>query len=108
MGFFTWHQRQTEQWIARLGITPYQALWWAWGKGIVLGAIGYWLLVVAGLIRAGALVGSAHAMLVDASCKMPEFAPEEAKRVTGGDCGAPPSVIQAALAPGMAASRERV
>ena len=38
MGFFTWHQRQTEQWIARLGITPYQALWWALGKGIVLGA----------------------------------------------------------------------
>ena len=45
MGFFTWHQRQTEQWIARLGITPYQALWWGWGKGIVLGAIGYWWLL---------------------------------------------------------------
>ena len=45
VGFFNWHQRQTEQLIARLGITPYQALWWAWGKGIVLGAIGYWWLL---------------------------------------------------------------
>ena len=45
VGFVNWHQRQTEQLIARLGITPYQALWWAWGKGVVLGAIGYWWLL---------------------------------------------------------------
>ena len=45
MGFFTWHERQTEQWIDRLGITPYQALWWAWGKRVFLGAVGYWWLL---------------------------------------------------------------
>jgi hypothetical protein len=45
MIFLEWHQRQTEQWIERLGITPYQALWWAWAKGVVLGAVGYWWLL---------------------------------------------------------------
>ena len=44
MGFFSWHQRQTEQWIARLGITPFQALWWAWTKGFGTGLLVYWWL----------------------------------------------------------------
>ena len=45
MGFFEWHQRQTEQWMARLHMTPYQALWLAWFKGLVLGAVVAWWLL---------------------------------------------------------------
>ena len=45
MTFFDWHRRQTQQWMARLHMTPYQALWFAWFKGIVLGAaVAWWLL----------------------------------------------------------------
>ena len=64
--------------------------------------------MVAGLIRVGVFVGTAYGALVDAARRMPELAPEGAKSVTGGGYGAPPSVIQAALAPGIAASSERV
>ena len=64
--------------------------------------------MVAGLIRAGVFVGTADDALADAARKMPAFAPEEAKRVTGDGCGAPPSAIQAAFAPGIAASNDRV
>ena len=45
MTFFDWHRRQTEQWMARLRMTPYQALWFAWFKGIVLGAVACWWLL---------------------------------------------------------------
>ena len=45
MTFFDWHRRQTEQWMARLHMTPYQALWFAWFKGIVLGAVACWWLL---------------------------------------------------------------
>ena len=45
MGFFVWHKRQTEQWMARLRMTSYQALWFAWFKGLVLGAAVVWWLL---------------------------------------------------------------
>jgi H+/Cl- antiporter ClcA len=46
MTFFDWHQRQTEQWMERLHMSLYQALWFAWFKGAVLGAaVCWWLLV---------------------------------------------------------------
>jgi len=42
---FAWHQRQTEQWVERLRMTPYQALWFAWFKSVALGAaVCWWLL----------------------------------------------------------------
>jgi len=44
MGLAAWHKRYTEQWIARLGITAYQALWWAWLKGFACGLLEYWWL----------------------------------------------------------------
>lgn len=45
MGFFAWHQRQTDKWMERLHMTPYQALWFAGFKGAVLGAaVCWWLL----------------------------------------------------------------
>ena len=44
MGFFSWHQRVTEQWIERLRLSTYQALWWAWLKGVVVGLLLYWWL----------------------------------------------------------------
>jgi hypothetical protein len=45
MTFFDWHRRQTEQWMQRLRMTPYQAMWFAWFKGAVLGAaVSWWLL----------------------------------------------------------------
>ena len=45
MTFFDWHRRQTEQWMERLHMTPYQALWFAWFKGLVLGAAATWWLL---------------------------------------------------------------
>jgi len=41
---FDWHKRQTERWVARLGLSAYQALWWAWAKGFVFGLLVYWWL----------------------------------------------------------------
>ena len=46
MKLFDWHQRQTEWWLDRLGMTPYDALWFAYVKGalttlFVLWALGY-------------------------------------------------------------------
>lgn len=44
MGFFTWHQRQTEWWLTRLGMNPYAALWFAYLKGIVTTLLMLWFL----------------------------------------------------------------
>ena len=41
---FDWNKRQTERWVARLGLSAYQALWWAWAKGFVFGLLVYWWL----------------------------------------------------------------
>ena len=45
MTFFQWHQRVTDEWLARLHMTPYQAMWFAWIKGIVFGAVACWWLM---------------------------------------------------------------
>jgi hypothetical protein len=44
MKFFDWHQRQTEWWLDRLGMTPYAALWFAYVKGAVTTLLVLWLL----------------------------------------------------------------
>ena len=44
MKFFDWHQRQTEWWLDRLGMTPYTALWFAYAKGAVTTLLVLWLL----------------------------------------------------------------
>ena len=45
MTFFQWHQHLTDQWLERLHMTPYQAMWFAWIKGIVFGAAVCWWLM---------------------------------------------------------------
>ena len=44
MKFFEWHQRQTEWWLDRFGMTPYAALWFAYVKGAVTTLLVLWLL----------------------------------------------------------------
>jgi hypothetical protein len=44
MRFFDWHQRQTEWWLDRLGMTPYAALWFAYLKGVVTTLFVLWVL----------------------------------------------------------------
>lgn len=44
MRFFDWHQRQTEWWLDRLGMTSYAALWFAYLKGVVTTLFVLWVL----------------------------------------------------------------
>ena len=44
MKFFHWHQRQTEWWLDRFGMTPYAALWFAYVKGVVTTLLVLWAL----------------------------------------------------------------
>lgn len=44
MKFFDWHQRQTEWWLDRFGMTPYAALWFAYVKGVVTTLLVLWVL----------------------------------------------------------------
>ena len=64
MKFFDWHQRQTEWWLDRLGMTPYAALWFAYVKGAVTTLLVLWLLgYFSGKMRVvgGGLRGKKHA-----------------------------------------------
>lgn len=42
--FLRWHRRQTEWWLARLGLSYYAALWVAYLKGVVTALVALWLL----------------------------------------------------------------
>ena len=33
MNFFSWHKRQTDWWLQKLGMSDYAALWFAYFKG---------------------------------------------------------------------------
>ncbi len=44
MRFFDWHQRQTEWWLDRFGMTPYTALWFAYIKGVITTLLMLWAL----------------------------------------------------------------
>ena len=41
---FRWHERQTDRWLKKLGMSYYAALWYAYLKGIVTSLIGVWLV----------------------------------------------------------------
>jgi hypothetical protein len=38
-----WHERRTEWWLNEFGMTQYQAMWFAWFKGILTILILQWL-----------------------------------------------------------------
>ncbi len=38
-----WHENLTYKWIERLDITEYQAMWFAWFKGILTVLILQWI-----------------------------------------------------------------
>lgn len=44
MDFFGWHKRQTDWWLAKLGMSDYAALWFAYIKGVLTTLIVLWLL----------------------------------------------------------------
>ncbi len=43
--FIEWHKRQTEWWMAKLGISWYGVAWIAWIKGIILTILFYTFFV---------------------------------------------------------------
>lgn len=40
---FKWHERKTEWWIDQFGISNYQALWFAFIKGMIVILILQWI-----------------------------------------------------------------
>jgi len=40
---FKWHERRTEWWLNEFGLTQYQAMWFAWCKGILTILILQWI-----------------------------------------------------------------
>lgn len=38
-----WHERRTEWWLNEFGISQYQAMWFAWCKGILTILILQWI-----------------------------------------------------------------
>jgi hypothetical protein len=38
-----WHERRTEWWLNEFGMTQYQAMWFAWFKGILTILILQWI-----------------------------------------------------------------
>ena len=40
---WTWHENLTNKWIERLDITEYQAMWFAFVKGIVVVFLLSWI-----------------------------------------------------------------
>tara|TARA_B100000035_G_scaffold287742_1_gene272904 strand:+ start:1445 stop:1591 length:147 start_codon:yes stop_codon:yes gene_type:complete len=40
---FKWHETRTEWWIEQFGLSNYQALWFAWFKGILTVLILQWI-----------------------------------------------------------------
>ena len=40
---FKWHERTTENWISKFGLSQYQSLWLAWFKGIFTVLILQWV-----------------------------------------------------------------
>tara|TARA_B100000900_G_scaffold278707_1_gene238343 strand:- start:163 stop:303 length:141 start_codon:yes stop_codon:yes gene_type:complete len=43
--FFDWHEKFTWKMVDKMRITDYQALWFAWFEGLLLGAILIWLMI---------------------------------------------------------------
>ena len=44
MKFFSWHKRQTDWWLQKLGMSDYVALWFAYIKGAVTAVFVLWLM----------------------------------------------------------------
>lgn len=44
MKFFSWHKRQTDWWLQKLGMSDYAALWFAYFKGAFTAVFVLWLL----------------------------------------------------------------
>tara|TARA_B100000678_G_scaffold240889_1_gene211722 strand:+ start:520 stop:666 length:147 start_codon:yes stop_codon:yes gene_type:complete len=40
---FKWHERTTENWVNKFGLSQYQSLWFAWFKGIITVLILQWI-----------------------------------------------------------------
>ena len=43
MGFFAWHREQVNSWQRVLRLDSYQLLWVAFLKGLIVGALLFWL-----------------------------------------------------------------
>jgi len=41
--FLEWHERLCWKFIDRYNLTDYQALWIAWGEGLFLGLLIWWI-----------------------------------------------------------------
>ena len=39
MGFVKWHKGILETYKQKLGLTDYQVMWIAWGKGLIIGGL---------------------------------------------------------------------